>query len=91
LLRQVIYATPQQTFDEETSPSHFQDEEVKRAVESLHLSYGQISSSNSVTKRRRVIPLDSDPLLNLFKAIYEAFDMGWTGDEPKLMPEEIFL
>lgn len=91
LLRQIVYAAPQQTFDEDTSPSHFRDEEVQKVVESLNLNYGQSPQSKSVTKKRKVVSSDSNPISSLFRAIYETLDVAWTGDEAELMPEALFL
>lgn len=90
MLRQIIYAAPQQIFEEDTSPSHFQDEEVQRSVEKLNLNYGQSAAPKSVTKKRKVTP-ESNPVLNLFKAIYETLDVAWTGNEAALLPEDLFL
>lgn len=92
LLRQIIYAAPQQTFDEDTSPSHFGDEEVQKVVKSLNLNYGQSTQLNSVTKKRKVVLSESSPISSLFRAIYETLDVAWTGgDEASLIPEALFL
>ncbi|TWU75172.1 serine/threonine-protein kinase M1 [Metarhizium rileyi] len=91
LLRQIIYALPQQTFDEDISPSYFQSEDIQKAVEKLNLRYAQCPSSESTTKKRKVTTSDSNPLLPLFRAIYDTLDIIWTGKEAALMPEETFL
>ncbi|KAK9440315.1 phosphatidyl inositol 3-kinase [Metarhizium brunneum] len=91
LLRQIIYAAPQHTFDEDTSPSHFRDKDIQKAVEGLNLEYGRSSPSETVAKKRKVVAANSNPLLSLFRAIYDTLNMAWTENEAGFMPEELFL
>ncbi|KHO10999.1 hypothetical protein MAA_11390 [Metarhizium robertsii ARSEF 23] len=91
LLRQIIYAAPRHTFDEDTSPSHFRDKDIQKAVEGLNLEYGRSSPSETVAKKRKVVAANSNPLLSLFRAIYDTLNMAWTGNEAGFMPEELFL
>lgn len=91
MLRQIIYAAPQHTFDEDTSPSHFRDKDIQKAVEGLNLEYGRSSPSETVAKKRKVVAANSNPLLSLFRAIYDTLNMAWTGNEAGFMPEELFL
>lgn len=61
-------------FDQESHPSHFQDEEVSKSVESLDLSFHQNLPSESIQKKRKVTAVDSDPRLIVVRALYEALD-----------------
>ncbi|KAG5983170.1 hypothetical protein E4U55_000604 [Claviceps digitariae] len=73
-------------------PSQFQDEEVRKSVESLHLSFRQSLPSESIQKKRKVTSPDSDSLDNVIRALYEALDMKWDEDTDHLsIPEEIVL
>ncbi|KAG6016356.1 hypothetical protein E4U54_001662 [Claviceps lovelessii] len=74
ILRQTIYASSERMFDQESHPSHFQDEEVSKSVESLDLSFHQNLPSESIQKKRKVTAVDSDPRLIVVRALYEALD-----------------
>ena len=90
LLRQIIYAAPQQTFEEDTHPSYFQDEEVRKWAESLHLHYAQKLSTKITAKKRKVVKTDGNPLYSLLKALHETVDMA-PSDDQESISEQQFL
>ncbi|KAK2593293.1 serine/threonine-protein kinase M1 [Conoideocrella luteorostrata] len=90
LLRQIIYAAPDQTFDEETSPSYFRDQEVRKSVENLHLNHNQGIASRNFTKKRKTTASDPNTLSCLVKALYGVLDMVWNENTEISIPEENF-
>ncbi|KAG5926189.1 hypothetical protein E4U42_003556, partial [Claviceps africana] len=78
--------------DQESHPSCFQDEEVRKSVEGLHLSFLQNIPSESIRKKRKVTEPEPDPLANVVRALFEALDMNWDGDtnDAKIPEEMVF-
>ncbi|GAB0136223.1 hypothetical protein EsDP_00004534 [Epichloe bromicola] len=89
--RCLVYASSEITFDEETRPSRFEDEEVRKSAERLQLSFHQQSPSGGVQKKQRVTGSSSDSLVRLVRALYEALDMSWNEDTDAAIPEEMVL
>ncbi|KAG6067261.1 hypothetical protein E4U32_004269 [Claviceps aff. humidiphila group G2b] len=92
LLRQIVYTSSERMLDQEWHPSHFQDEEVRKSVEGLHLSFHKNPPSGSIQKKRKLTGANSDSLGNVVRALYEAVEMDWDEDTDNApIPEDMIL
>ncbi|KAG5944560.1 hypothetical protein E4U60_005826 [Claviceps pazoutovae] len=92
LLRQIVYTSSERMLDQEWHPSHFQDEEVQKSVEGLHLSFHKNPPSGSVQKKRKVTGANSDSLGNVLRALYEAVEIDRDEDTGNAtIPEDVIL
>ncbi|KAG6139132.1 hypothetical protein E4U12_007701 [Claviceps purpurea] len=92
LLRQIVYTSSERMLDQEWHPSHFQDEEVRKSVEGLHLSFHKNPPSGSIQKKRKVTGANSDSLGDVVRALYEAVEIVWDEDtDNATIPEDMIL
>ncbi|KAG5942731.1 hypothetical protein E4U59_000920 [Claviceps monticola] len=88
----IVYTSSERMLDQEWHPSHFQDEEVRKSVEGLHLSFHKNPPSGSVQKKRKVTGANSDSLGNVLRALYEAVEIDWDEDtDNATIPEDMIL
>ena len=77
--------------DKDIHPSEFQDDQVRKFVESTHPGSETSGLVKISTKRRKVSPQQTDALQQIFHCIYETLKIEDPADDEIVVFEQLFL
>ncbi|RFU77784.1 phosphatidyl inositol 3-kinase [Trichoderma arundinaceum] len=90
-LRQAIGSLPQESFGDNTHPSKFQDDELRKCIQDMRLNYDTPNQIINANKRRKLSEETADYLTTLTHGIYEALQVAQPADDDVVLFEQIFL
>lgn len=91
LLRQAIGSSSQDSFRDSIHPSNFQNEELRKGVQDLHLDYAAPLQVANASKRRKISEETTDSLAILTQGIYETLQVTPPADDDVVVFEQIYL
>lgn len=83
--------SPRENFDESTHPAKFQLEDIRKAVEDLHLSHELPDQSEATRKRRKLSKPSTDHSFEVRRQIYDALQVSESDDDEVAVFEQLFL
>ncbi|KAL7931001.1 hypothetical protein V8C35DRAFT_310988 [Trichoderma chlorosporum] len=90
-LRQSIGSLSQEPFQDSIHPSKFQDDELRRCIQDLHLDYDAPNQATNANKRRKLSGESTDFLTILTQGIFETLQVTPPSDDDVVLLEQIFL
>lgn len=94
LLRQSIGSLSQdsrESFEDSIHPSRFQDAELRKSIQDLHLNYDAPNHATNAKKKRKLSEESTDFLTILTHGIFETLQITPPSDDDVVMLEQIFL
>jgi serine/threonine-protein kinase ATR len=91
VLRQAIGSSSQDSFLDSIHPSKFQNEEIRKCIQDLHLNYTAPHQVANASKRRRISEETTDSLAILTQGIYETLQITPPPDDDVVMFEQIYM
>lgn len=91
VLRQAIGSSSQDSFLDSIHPSKFQNEEIRKCIQDLHLNYTAPHQVANASKRRRISEETTDSLAILTQGIYETLQITPPPDDDVVMFEQIYI
>ncbi|UKZ81191.1 hypothetical protein TrVFT333_008963 [Trichoderma virens FT-333] len=90
-LRQSIGSLSQESFQDSIHPSKFQDAELRKCIQDLHLNYDAPNQAANANKRRKLSEESTDFLTILTHGIFETLQVTPPSDDDVVLFEQIFL